>query len=152
MAGTLQSLSVVEAKEFKDMMHAVDARVIIPSRKHLSTTLITGMATEIQHILVKKLNEANELSLTVDIWSNRQMRSCIGITANLISKWMLYNAMLACRRFKGHSTADNIDAQFEEIVSNFGITYKVTEVELPEVPLAVENRTLMILREYLRPN
>jgi len=26
------------------------------------------------------------------------------------------------------------------------------EVELPEVPLAVENRTLMILREYLRPN
>jgi len=27
-----------------------------------------------------------------------------------------------------------------------------SEVELPEVPLAVKNRTLMILREYLRPN
>jgi len=27
-----------------------------------------------------------------------------------------------------------------------------TEVELPEVPLSIENRTLMILREYLRPN
>jgi len=27
-----------------------------------------------------------------------------------------------------------------------------SEVELPEVPLAVENRTLMILREHLRPN
>jgi len=31
-------------------------------------------------------------------------------------------------------------------------SFVICEVELPEVPLAVENRTLMILREYLRPN
>jgi len=41
--------------------------------------------------------------------------------------------MLACRRFKGHHTTDNIVAQFEEIVSNFEITTKVTHVNTENV-------------------
>jgi len=39
------------------------------------------------------------------------------------------------------------DLENDEFISRLAY-----EVELPEVPLAVENRTLMILREYLRPN
>jgi len=49
-------------------------------------------------ILVKKTvkKETSEvlLLLTVDLWSNRQMRSYIGITANFISNETLQNAML----------------------------------------------------------
>ena len=39
-AGTHQPLSIVEAEEFMDMIHTIDQKIIIPSRKHLSTTLI----------------------------------------------------------------------------------------------------------------
>ena len=45
--------------------------------------------------LVKNLNEASEVLLTIDIWSNRQMRSYIGIIVHFISNEKLHNAMLA---------------------------------------------------------
>jgi len=34
-------------------------------------TLIISMSTEIHQILVKKLNEADEVLLTIDVWSSR---------------------------------------------------------------------------------
>jgi len=43
------------------------------------------MSTMIHLVLVKKLNETYEVLLTIDFWSNRQMRSCIGITVHFIS-------------------------------------------------------------------
>ena len=78
VAKTLQSLSAIEADEFKDMIKAIDPKVVIPSRKHLSTNLLTQIAN-IREVLAKKLIKASELSITVDIWSNR-----IGITAHFI--------------------------------------------------------------------
>jgi len=41
------------------------------------------MSTVIHQILVKKLNETSEVLLTIDFWSNRQMRSYIGSTVHL---------------------------------------------------------------------
>jgi len=40
--------------------------------------------------------------MTVDIWSNTQMRSYIGVTVHFMSNWKLHNASLVCRRFKVH--------------------------------------------------
>ena len=45
------------------------------SQKYFSPTLITSMSSVIHHILVKNPNEINEVLLTTDVWSNRQMRS-----------------------------------------------------------------------------
>ena len=57
------------------------------------------------------------------------MRSFIGITAHfIISDWELRSAVLACRRITGRHTADNISAQYEEIVNEFNIADKVTHV------------------------
>jgi len=52
------------------------------SQKHLSTTLITSMSTVIHHILVKKLSKTSEDFLTIDFWSNRHMRTYLGITVH----------------------------------------------------------------------
>jgi len=43
---------------------------------------------------VKKLNETNKVLLTIDVWSNRQMRGYLGITVYFISNEKLYSAML----------------------------------------------------------
>ena len=125
IAGTLQSLSVVEADKVKDMIKAIDLKVVIPNRKHLSTNLLTEMACNISEVLTKKLIKA---SITIDIWSNRQMRSFIGITAHFIFNWKLETAMLVCKRFKGCHTADNIMTLYEEIMNDFDIFRKVTHI------------------------
>ena len=43
----------------------------------------------------------------MDIWSNRQMRSYIGLTAHFIRNWKLESIMLSCHRFKGRHTGEN---------------------------------------------
>jgi len=62
-------------------------RYFTPSRKYIFTTLITSMPSVIHLIqLKKKLNETIEVLLTIDVWwSNRQMRSYIGVVAHFIS-------------------------------------------------------------------
>ena len=89
VAGTLQSLSVVESNHFKELIQSVDSRAAIPSRKHLSTNLIKNRANEIKKMLCLKLQRTSDISIMIDIWSNRQMRSFIGITVQYFSngKW-----------------------------------------------------------------
>ena len=57
------------------------------------------------------------------------MRSFLGITAHYISPdWELRSAMLACKPFSGRHTAENISAQFEETLTVFDISTKVSHV------------------------
>ena len=114
------------------MIKAIDSKAVIPSRKHLSTNLLTEMVGNIREMLTKILIKVSELSITVDIWSNRQMRSFIGFTAPFISNWKLKTAMLACKKFKGCHTADNIMTLYQEILilNDFDIFYKVTHITI----------------------
>ena len=42
--------------------------------------------------------------------------------------WTLKSAMLACKRFKGRHTGENIEEVYNEIVSAFDVTSKVSAV------------------------
>jgi len=59
-------------------------------------------------MLVKKRNESSEHVSTVDFFSNRQMRTYIGIIVCFISDEKPYKSMLVCRWSNGHHTAENI--------------------------------------------
>ena len=60
----------------------------------------------------------------MDLWTNRQMKSFVGITFQFIDKWIIETGVLACRRMKGKHTGDNIKLEFEETVSSFEISQK----------------------------
>ena len=61
------------------------------------------------------------------MWSNRQMRSYLGMTAHCIIDWKMHSFMLACKRFTGRHTADNILQEYEEI-SFYNIPDKVSDI------------------------
>lgn len=77
-----------------------------------------------ESLLKEQLNNAEHICLTVDLWSNRSMKGFLGITAHFILGWELKSAMIACRRFKGRHTGENILHEYEEIISNFDINKK----------------------------
>ena len=81
-----------------------------------------------QKSLISQLSDCTKLSMTIDIWTNRQLRSYIGTTAHFIREWKLQNAMLVCKRFTGRHTADNIVAQYEEVINAFHIRGKITNI------------------------
>ena len=128
VAGTLQSLSVVESNHFKGLIQSLDSRAAIPSRKHLSTNLIKNRANEIKKMWCLKLQRTSDISIMIDTWSNRQMRSFIGITVQYLSGWKVEQAMLACKRFKGRHTAENVVSNYEEVLSDYEIGNKISHV------------------------
>lgn len=111
-------------------MWRVQPEYQLPSRKHLSTTLLDAKYKKIDDQLRSDLSTASSVSLTVDLWSNRQMRGYFGVTAHYIRpNWKLQHVMLACHRFRGSHTADHIYQQYIELTEErYNLSGKIAYV------------------------
>ena len=128
IAGDLLPLSVVDSQNFRNLMEKADSRYQMPSRKHMSTKLLHEKSTEIRNNVKYQLQKAKSVCLTIDLWSNRQMKAFMGITGHFILDWSMQSVMVCCSRFKGKHTADNIRHEYEEMVASFEIADKVSTI------------------------
>ena len=121
-------LSVVESKFFRSFVEKLDPKYQMPSRKHLSTKLIHEKSEEVKTMVKERLAKAGSVCLTVDLWSNRQMKGFLGITGHYISisDWVLNSVMICCKRFKDKHSAENIRHEYGETVTAFNISDKIT--------------------------
>ena len=99
------------------------------------------------HVLAL-LDSATQISVTLDLWSNRQMQSYIGITAHFVSCWMLHSAMLSCNRFIGRHTGERIYDEYETTMELFKITSKVKHVITDRYRARIKS---WLYNEYLYP-
>jgi hypothetical protein len=99
---------VVESDSFRDLMKCLDPRYQVPSRKHLSSVLLQERHDLLLANIKETLHAVTNVSITMDLWTNRQMRAFSGITAHYITDWKLHSVVLGCIRFKGRHTAYKI--------------------------------------------
>ena len=126
IAEDLIPLAVVDSTKFKKFVEKLDPMYQVPSRKHLSTVLLKKT---VKNKVLEKLSKTETINLTIDLWSNRQMKSYLGITGHYISEqWILESVMLGCNRVNGRHTSNNILSWYEEIVAEFGISSKVRHI------------------------
>jgi len=98
----------------------------LPTRKPLSTKLLKTKYELVKKRIMNQLHGTKSINLTVDLWSNRQMKSYLGVTGHFISEfWTLESVMLGCNCVIGRHTAENIVLWYNEITSDFGISNKV---------------------------
>ena len=130
VASDLMPLSVVESTAFRDMMTEAQPRFAMPSRKHLSTKLLPQRAANVQMELKLQMSSAEDICLTVDLWSSRDtcVRSFMGITGHFVVNFSLHNIIMACHRFQGSHTADKIFNAFEETISEFDINTRLSTI------------------------
>ena len=76
---------------------------------------------------VKEALTATEaVALCLDIRTSRVVRGYLGVTAHFLDEsGVLRNCVLACTRFKGKHTADNIVDHAVEVINEYGIRDKV---------------------------
>ena len=128
VAELMLPLSIVESPAFKKFTDSLDSRFAMPSRKHLSSTLLTKKHEAIMSKMNHVLDEVDSVSLTLDLWSNRQMRGFMGITCHFIMNWSMQSLMLACRRFIGRHTTDNIAQYYHETVTSNKISSTIVTI------------------------
>ena len=70
--------------------------------------LLSNRHDKICKDIICKLSNVSQICLTMDIWSNLQMSSILGVTAHLINNFNLESFMLVCCCFHDSHTGENI--------------------------------------------
>ena len=128
VASDLLPISIVESSHFRHLLECLNSSYAIPSRPHFTDKLLKSKTSEILQKLKLRLHDAVSVNLTIDLWSNRQMRGFLGITAHFITQWTLNSVMLACSRFRGNHTAENIAEHVDEVIASFDISKKLSHI------------------------
>ncbi|MGH0130260.1 UNVERIFIED_CONTAM: hypothetical protein FKN15_015602 [Acipenser sinensis] len=97
IANDLLPLSIVDRKDFRNILSLAEPCFTMPSRKHISQTLIPQRTASVQDHLRSQMQQTQDICLTIDLWSSRDMRSFFGITGHFIQDYALQSVMLACR-------------------------------------------------------
>lgn len=118
----------MEKPWFKKFMDVVDRKFHLPTRRKI-TSMITGIYDSKRQALKIKLESADTMSLTLDLWSDRRMRSFLGVTIHLLSSDMSINSyLLDISYFTGKHTGDNIANHCLSVIDEFNIRNKITFV------------------------
>ena len=105
----------------------------LANRKQVNARLLTEKYNNTQRDIIGRLKDVDHVSVSLDLWSNQQMRSCIKVTCHYILDWELKSAVLAYCKFSGPHTSANIAQQFQDVMAKFEITDK----GLVRVPVSV---------------
>lgn len=122
----LQPFSVVEDKGFQALVKCLDSRYELPSRRELARTHLPKIYdTEITRVK-QELENTNSVAITTDIWTSRNTKGFITVTAHYISSsWELKSVVLeTVRMIKAH-TAINIAEELTTICNNWNMLDKV---------------------------
>ena len=76
-------LSVVESSSFRTFVNCLDPRYQVPSRKLFSSVLLKKHYDQLLTKVKDILKGVTRFSITMDMWTNRQMRSLTGITGTI---------------------------------------------------------------------
>ena len=128
LAGNLLPFHVIESAEFHDLLKLADPRYTVRSQKHLSTKLLQEKTRSMEENVKEQLRQAQSVALSIDLWSNAQMRRFIGITGHYILDWAMKSVVLACKRLHGRHTSDNIFQHYEETIATFEVAEKILTI------------------------
>ena len=126
--------SIVENIEFKDLLHAMDARFSMPGRSAISKE-IDKVVIELKAKIGAYLLEARKISICADIWTKRGMSSSyLGITSHFYSKkdHRRHSVTLAVRRLPSPHTGDNIRELVDDVLDEWEIPHSKVSATLTD--------------------
>ena len=102
---------------FQNFVNILDPRSELPSRKQLSTKHLETIYLKVESNLREKLNSVEHICLTLDLWSNRQMRGFLGMTGHFILNWKLESVIISCKRVRGDTQQTEFTKSMKKLLS-----------------------------------
>ena len=123
-------LSLVENSNFRHFLSVMDCKYTPVSRTSLTEKQIPYLVSKVKDDIIKALEAQASVALTTDLWSDRRLRSFLGVTAHIAcgdkDSYTLKSFLLDCRRFTGKHCGERIAAEFDEIVEEYHISNKIS--------------------------
>ena len=117
-------VQLVESHGFLNFLQVVQPKYEFPTRKTV-WKIIEEMVKQLEEKFRERLSAVPCVSITLDLWSDRRMRSFIGITAHVIKelqeKLEMATLTLCCEQFIGTYSGENVAACFEKTMVKYQI-------------------------------
>lgn len=121
----LRPYCVVENDGFRELMHVVEPRYVIPSRQYFSQTCIPALYSEVKAHVQLSLQSADRIALTTDGWTSCSTQAYVTITSHHIAPdWTMQNYVLQTRILNDAHTGKNIGRVLSDACSEWDITEK----------------------------
>lgn len=119
-------IDIVQQDYFRDFFKVVDSKYKLPGRYKVGSTISERFQQQVA-VLKSKLSEAQFVSITLDLWSDRRMRSFMGMTVHFMTPASMEfeSYLLDFSYFTGKHTGDNIGAHCSSVFDKFNISTKI---------------------------
>ena len=77
-------LGIVDSDTFRDLLLTAEPKFVISRRSTIRNTLIPKVVQQIEEEMRHQLACLSHVYLTIDLWTNRNMSSFLGITVHFI--------------------------------------------------------------------
>ncbi|KAJ7341173.1 hypothetical protein JRQ81_004982 [Phrynocephalus forsythii] len=124
IVGCSLPLSLVERPQFRRFCEVLDPSSRVMTKADV-TMEIDRQYAKVKEEVIALLAKVEAVAVTLDIWSDRRMRGFLGVTAHTILDFELKTRLLACHRFLGQHTSENIFNVFENICTSFRVKEKI---------------------------
>lgn len=121
-------LSIVDHVSFNNFMFDVDPKYKLIHRRDIPRSHLPILNKRCVSKLQEICSQLNYVSLTLDVWSDRRMRSYFGITAHAIINDKHRSFLLSFERLEGHHTADKLSAEFDRVIQLYDLNNKVVRL------------------------
>ncbi|CAF1254367.1 unnamed protein product [Didymodactylos carnosus] len=118
-------------------MNKLDPKYSIISRRTITRDKIPKMYDAMLKKLKVICNNAEDVSVTLDLWSDRRLRSYMGVTLHTIIDKQNKSYLLSFLPLAGRHTGENLISEFEKILQFYSIQKKL-------VKLVTDNASNMI--------
>ena len=117
IAADMRPYSVVENSGFRHLISILEPRYKIPSRTHLTATVIPSMYNDVKEKVIEGLSSAHLVALTTDCWTSRATQSFMTVTAHFINDdWEIKNPVLQTRPIYEAHTSEHLAEVLREVV------------------------------------
>jgi hypothetical protein len=122
-------LNFVEHAAFRDFLKECNLKFEPVSAKKLKRVVIPLFTNNVLKTIHEALNSTNDVTLTIDGWSDRRCRSYLGVTCHFIDDKMIPQAYLIdFLRFKAPHSGETIQRLTEDVLNRFNIKEKVFKI------------------------
>ncbi|GBC41300.2 zinc finger BED domain-containing protein 1-like [Rhizophagus irregularis DAOM 181602=DAOM 197198] len=126
---TNQPLSAVTNEAYKEKMAEFDPSFIIPGEKKIRTMIVKSYKFNRENLQNLLTNTAENVSLTIDLWSSKAKHGYLGVTATWItSNFEIKDTMLENKYVSSPHTSEIIANELHQCIETWNLENHVTSI------------------------
>nr|CAH0112994.1 unnamed protein product [Daphnia galeata] len=115
-------INILRQPRFRRWIHTAMPGYQLPGIERMRNSIIPSIVHASKSELIKIIKESTSFTIILDIWSSKSMMGYIGFTCHAVTKaFERYTLFLGVKRMIGRHTAENILAEYEQMLRDWEI-------------------------------